>query len=344
MPARASFRPDLPVTNVQKVLFPGNGFTKGDMLRYYWEIADALLPHLRRRPVTLVRWPDGVASESFYAKNAPSHTPDWVKTVPVARSDDGEEPIDYIVIDDARTLLWVANLGSIELHPFLHRFPKIESPTQIAFDLDPGEGTNLLHCIEVAQLLRDALARLDLECWPKVTGSKGLQLYVPLNTPVTYAATNPFAHSLAQFLEREHPHLIVSNMAKALRRGKVLIDWSQNHEKKTTVAAYSLRGKRDVPYVSTPVTWTELERAHTRRDPQALFFTPDDVVARVRKHGDLFAAVLERKQKLPREFLARAGATSRAPRATSRGVRGRSASRRVTSRNTSRRTSRSRRS
>jgi bifunctional non-homologous end joining protein LigD len=335
MPTGTALPPNLAVSNVDKVLFPGSGFTKGDMLRYYWNVAEVMLPHLRQRPITMIRWPDGIGGFHFYEKQAPRHAPSWVKTAPVPRSDGDRQPINYILIKDARTLLWVANLASIEIHPFLHRFPRIDAPTLVAFDLDPGEGTTLLHCIEVARLLRGLLEHLGLEAWPKVTGSKGLQLYVPLNTPVTYAATNPFAHTVAQLLEREHPQLVVSRMTKVLRKGKILIDWSQNHEKKTTVAAYSLRGKRDVPYVSAPVTWDELDRARARSNFAGLFFTPDAMLARIRRYGDLFVPVLERKQKLPEAFLPAARRTARRATAKLKGVR---------TRNTSRRTTASRRS
>ncbi len=288
------------VTHPDKVYFP-SGFTKAEMIRYYAGIAPAMLPHLRNRPVTLIRFPEGVKGESFYEKNAPAHRPDWVKTFPVPRRAH-EGNIDYILINDLETLAWCANLGAIELHPFLHRAPKLEQPTAVAFDLDPGEGANLLTCIEVALLLREMFAKLELQAWPKVSGSKGLQLYVPLNTPARYEATTPFAKTVAELLAKEHPKLIVSEMSKALRKKRVMIDWSQNSYSKTTVSVYSLRAKRDEPFVSMPVTWAELERALKKKDRASLDFTPEEALARVKKQGDLFAEVLTKKQQLPKAF------------------------------------------
>jgi bifunctional non-homologous end joining protein LigD len=300
--ARARAIPkDIRITHPDKVLFPGNGWTKADVIRYYWAVAPVLLPHLRGRPVTMIRWPNGVRGEHFFEKDAPRFTPSWVPIGPVDRTDEDRPPIRYILINDARTLLWVANLASIEVHPFLHRYPKIDAPTQIAFDLDPGEGAGLMECIEVAFLIWESLEALGLKSWPKVSGSKGIQLYVPLNTAAKYAQTTPFAHALAERLEREHPKLVVADMPKLIRRGKVLVDWSQNHAKKTTVGVYSLRAKRDVPFVSAPVMWEELERAQKRRDADILFFPPDAAIERVERLGDLFAPVATLKQKLPRD-------------------------------------------
>lgn len=272
------------------------------MLRYYVEIAPVILPHLHDRPITLIRFPDGVKGESFYEKNAPKHAPDWIETFAVARREH-EGSINYILINNTETLAWCANLGAIELHPFLHRVPALDRPTHVAFDLDPGEGSNILSCAEVAFLLRDLFGKLGLESFPKVSGSKGLQLYVPLNTAVTYAATTPFAKTVAELLTQEHPQLVVSAMAKALRKGRVMIDWSQNVAAKTTVSVYSMRGKRDEPFISAPITWKELEKAHRAQKPESLYFTPDQVLARVKKLGDLFAPVLKLKQRLPKAFL-----------------------------------------
>ena len=241
-------------THPEKEYFP-SGFTKGEMLKYYVRIASVMLPHLRDRPVTLIRFPDGVKGGSFYEKNAPAHAPDWIKTCLVPRQRH-EGHIHYILVNDAETLAWCANLGSIEFHPFLHRADDLDRPTHMAFDLDPGEKADILTCVEVAFLLRKLFAKLGLEAFPKVTGSKGLQVYVPLNSRgITYAVTNPFAKTVAQLLAKEHPQLVVSDMSKALRKGRVLIDWSQNVASKTTVCVYSMRGKRDEPYISVPVTW-----------------------------------------------------------------------------------------
>ena len=291
---------DVAFTHVDKIYFPKTKTTKRDVIRYYLEVAPVLLPHFRDRPVTLIRFPDGIEGETFYEKNAPAFAPAWIPTAPVPRSSGGV--INYIVLNDASTLAWVANLAAIELHPFLHRQDDITRPTHLAFDLDPGEGADLATCIEVAFLIRDVLARLKLESFPKVSGSKGLQLYVPLNTAVTYEATKPFAKTIAELLTREHRDLVVSDMAKIVRRNKVFIDWSQNDDKKTTVGPYSLRAKRDAPFVSLPVTWEELKRH--RRKLDALNFSPADALKRIRRHGDLFAPVLTLKQKLPDEFLA----------------------------------------
>ncbi len=293
-------------SNLDKVMFPGTGFTKGEMIRYYVDVSEWMLPHLRDRPITMVRFPDGVEGGSFFEKNAPRFTPPWIQRFQVPRRRH-EGDIDYILVNDAETLAWCANLASIELHPFLHRVPKIDQPTHIAFDLDPGEGADLLTCASVAFRLRELLSGLGLECFAKVSGSKGLQVYVPLNTPVTYEATSPFAHAVADLFAGNYPDLVVSNMLKNLRRKKVLVDWSQNSISKTTVAVYSLRAKQTEPFVSMPVEWGELERACKRRKPDALFFTPEAAVKRLRKLGDLFEPVLKLRQKLPQEFMRASG-------------------------------------
>jgi bifunctional non-homologous end joining protein LigD len=289
------------ITHPDKVLFPAVGFTKADLAAYDAAVARYLLPHLRDRPVTLKRYPEGVGRRAFWEKNAASYRPAWVRTFPVPRAQGGPD-VNYVLIDDRRTLLWCANVGAIELHPFLHRVPAIDTPTLIVFDLDPGEGVTILDCATVAFLLEDTLERLRLRSFVKTSGSKGLQVYVPLNTPTTYAATGAFAHALARLLEAEHPRLVVSEMAKARRRGKVFIDWSQNAAHKTTVAVYSLRAKRERPFVSMPLTWAELERARRRRRVEALDFGPDAALKRLAKVGDLFAPVLRMRQRLPEGF------------------------------------------
>lgn len=314
MARRKPAAPEVKFSNLDKVFFPGNGFTKGDLIRYYLEVAPVLLPHFRDRPVTRIRMPDGVRGDQrFYEKNAAGYAPPWLPTTQVPKVEGGV--INYVMIQDAHTLAWVANDAAIELHPFLHRADDISRPTHLAFDLDPGEGSDLLTCIEVGWHVRDALTKFGLKCFPKVTGSKGLQLYVPFNTPITYDSATPFAKALAETLARAHPDLIVSNMLKALRVKKVLIDWSQNHEKKTTVGAYSVRGKRDEPFVSTPVTWDELRRAEKTGTIDPLFFAPKDVLARVKKLGDLFEPVLRMKQRLPKEFIIEAPRRTKVPRA-----------------------------
>jgi bifunctional non-homologous end joining protein LigD len=283
------------LTNLDKPLFP-SGFTKGQIVDFYIRISDCILPHLAGRPITLKRYPNGVRAPHFYEKDAPKFTPDWVRTFDVQRREGGT--IHYVVIDDLATLVWAANLANIELHPFLHRAPEIDRPTALVFDLDPGEGADLLSCARVAFLVKDELERAGLETWAKVSGSKGMQLYAPLNTSVTYDRTRPFARALAERLEAAHPDLIVSEMAKTKRTNKVFIDWSQNSDFKTTVAVYSLRAKRDQPYVSMPVSWEELRRALRRKDAAALNFTPEAAVKRLKKSGDLFEPVLEKCQKL----------------------------------------------
>jgi bifunctional non-homologous end joining protein LigD len=291
----------LAISNPDKVLYPAGRFTKQQVVEYYLHVARWLLPHLKQRQVTLKRFPEGVRGEFFYEKDAPSFTPDWVQTFPVPRREGGP-PINYILINDARTLGWAANIAALELHPFLHRVPKIEQPTSVVFDLDPGEGADVLNCCEIALLLRDVFAGLKLKSLAKVSGSKGIQVYVPLNTATTYDVTQRFARTVAELLEREHPKLVVADMSKNLRVGKVFIDWSQNADHKTTVGVYSLRAKRDRPYVSMPVKWSELNRTREKKDADALNFTPDAALKRLAKVGDLFAPVLKLKQNLPAAF------------------------------------------
>jgi len=288
-------------THVEKVFFPKGKFTKGQLIQYYIDVKDYILPHLRDRPVTLIRFPDGVTGEKFYEKNAPRFAPPWVRTFKVPRHREAGD-INYILINDVNTLAWCANIGAIELHPFLHRVPKLGQPTWVAFDLDPGEAADLATCARVAFLVKAILDPLKLAAFPKVSGSKGLQLFVPLNTPVTYAATGAFAKGVAELLEQQHPDLVVSTMAKVRRKGRVLIDWSQNSASKTTVAAYSVRGKHDEPFVSMPVTWEELRASARTGRTAALFFAPDAAVKRVRKLGDLMGPALKLRQRLPRAF------------------------------------------
>jgi len=285
----------LSVSNLEKVMYPQTGFTKSDVIEYYIEIAYVLLPHLKDRPLTLKRYPDGVEGFFFYEKQCPAHRPEWVRTQRVeSQNEEGE--VNYCLAADVPTLVWVANLASLELHTFLHRARALTRPTAVAFDLDPGPPSDILDCCRVALWLREALAGLGLEGYPKTSGSKGLQVYIPLNTPTTYGRTKEFAHSVAQFLESAHPDLVITRMEKARRRGKVFIDWSQNDDHKTTVCVYSLRA-RPAPTVSTPVTWKEVESAVRRKKP--LSFTADQVLKRVAANGDLFAPVVLQKQKLP---------------------------------------------
>jgi len=281
----------LKLTNWDKVLYPQTGFTKGDLISYYTRVAPAVLPHLRDRALTLKRYPNGVDRQYFYEKNSPSHRPEWVATARVG-------DIDYTLAQDRGTLVWLANLADIELHTSLSRAREPGEPTMVAFDLDPGEGAGLVECCEVALVLRGLFAQLGLESFAKTSGSKGMQVYLPLNTKTSYRRTKPFARRVAESLEQRLPELVVSRMTKRLRPGKVLVDWSQNDAHKTTVTVYSVRA-RERPSVSTPVTWQEVESCRASGDPELLSFDTDHVLARVAEHGDLFAPVESLKQRLP---------------------------------------------
>jgi bifunctional non-homologous end joining protein LigD len=287
----------LSLSNLDKVLYPVAGFTKGHVIDYYTRVAPAVLPHLEGRALTLKRYPNGVEGQFFYEKNAPSHRPEWVRTARVPIRTDGRT-IDFVVADDLPTLVWLANLADLELHTSLARAADPKAPTILAFDLDPGPPATIVECARVALRLREVFAHLGLEGFPKTSGSKGMQVYVPLNVPTTYAQTKRFSQAIAQLLERRHPELVVSEMRKDLRPGKVFVDWSQNDEHKTTVAVYSLRAK-DHPTVSTPLRWEEVEAVTESEDPDELVFTSADVLERVAEHGDLFAPVEQLEQELP---------------------------------------------
>ena len=289
---------EVKVSNLDKILYPVTGFTKRDVIDYYVNVSSVLLPHLKDRPISLKRYPDGVEGFFFYEKQCPSHRPDWVDTTRVS-SQRRAGFIDYCVMNDLPALVWAANLADLELHTFLHRAPELEHPDFIAFDLDPGPPADLIHCCEVALLLKRVFDHLELQCFPKTSGSKGLQVYVPLNSHTAYGETKALARALAEKLEREHPDLVVSKMQKSLRAGKVLVDWSQNDEHKTTVCVYSLRAKAH-PTVSTPVTWREIAQAKKKGDPASLAFETKEVLTRIKKRGDLFEPVLRLRQKLPR--------------------------------------------
>jgi bifunctional non-homologous end joining protein LigD len=287
----------LSLSNLDKVFYPATGFTKGQVIEYYTRIAPVLLPHLRGRHLTLKRYPDGVEGQFFYEKQCPRHRPDWVRTIGVYSRHNGRD-INYCLVEDLATIVWLANLADLEMHTPLAYAEAPKAPTILAFDLDPGPPATIVECAEVACRLREAFAHFGLEAFPKTSGSKGMQLYVPLNSPTTYGVSKPFAQGLAQVLERRHPELVISEMRRDLRPGKVFIDWSQNDEHKTTVSVYSLRA-RERPTVSTPVTWDEVEDVLRSRDPDDLAFTSDEVLARVAEHGDRFAAVLSLQQELP---------------------------------------------
>jgi bifunctional non-homologous end joining protein LigD len=287
----------LKLTNLEKVLYPDAGFTKGQVIDFIVRISSALLPHLTGRALTMKRYPEGVNHEYFFEKNAPMHRPDWVKTTPIW-SDSNHRTVHYILANDLPTLVWIANLASIELHPSLSLASDIAAPTMIVFDLDPGPPANIVQCAQVGLWVRKIFDHFGLQSFPKTSGSKGMQVYIPLNTKVSYQQTKSFAQAVARLLEQEHPDLVVSDMKKSVRTNKVFVDWSQNDEHKTTISVYSLRA-RELPTVSTPVTWEEVEQALKTKDLRHLVFEAKDVLARVEKMGDLFEPVQKLKQKLP---------------------------------------------
>ncbi len=291
---------ELKLTNLDKVLYPKASFSKGEVIDYYAKVAPALVPHLAGRALTLRRFPEGVddTDAAFFEKRCPKHRPEWVETTRVLAGPRSGY-IDYCVCEDLPTLVWMAQLAAIELHPSLSLGEKHEQPTVLAFDLDPGPPAEVLDCSRVALSLREVLGHLGLECFAKTSGSKGLQVYVPLNTPTSYEETRPFAQAIAQILQKQAPDEVIAKMGKkTLRKGKVFIDWYQNNERKTTIAVYSLRA-RERPTVSTPLSWEEVEHAVEREDAELLAFEAGDVLGRIERNGDLFAPVLELKQQLP---------------------------------------------
>lgn len=288
----------LTLSNLDKIFYTATNFTKEQVIDYYIRVAPVLLPHLTGRPLTLKRYPNGAAAKFFYQKECPAFRPSWLSTIPVW-SEGKKRNIQFCLIEDLPSLIWAANLAAIELHTSLSRSEDILSPTLLVFDLDPGHPATIVQCAEVALKLQKILKESNLNSFPKTSGSKGLQIYVPLNTiTTTYIQTKTFSHAIASLLEQQFPSLIVSKMKKVLRKGKVLIDWSQNDNHKTTVCTYSLRAKK-YPTVSTPITWEEVENAHLQQDSNLLYFTTDKVLERVQKMGDLFAPVLTLKQTLP---------------------------------------------
>ena len=291
---------ELRLTNLDKVLYPKAGFTKGEMVDYYARVAPAMIPHLAGRAVTLRRFPEGVEDldAAFFEKRCPRHRPKWVKTAKV-EAGPRAGVIEFCVCDSVPTLIWMAQLAAVELHPSLSLSRAPRRPTVLAFDLDPGPPADVVDCCRVALRLRELFAHFGVESFPKTSGSKGLQVYVPLNSrKVSYDVTKPFAKAIAQLLEKETPELVVSKMKKVEREGKVFVDWSQNHQRKTTIAVYSLRA-RERPTCSTPVSWEEVEAAAGSGDAGKLAFETEDVLRRIERHGDLFAPVLELEQELP---------------------------------------------
>jgi bifunctional non-homologous end joining protein LigD len=287
----------LKLTNLDKVLYPEVGFTKGDVIEYYRRVAPAMLPHTRGRPLTLKRYPNGVEDKFFYQKECPKHRPEWMRTVSVWSSSN-DRHVNYCVVDDEAGLVWTANLASLELHTSMSLAADVMRPRILVFDLDPGLPATVVECCRVSLLVRELLAAAGLECWAKTSGSKGLQVYAPINTPATYDETKTLARACARLLQERNPDLVVSNIRKELRGGKVLIDWSQNDDAKTTVSVYSLRA-RSRPTVSTPITWDEVAHCLKRGDPDLLTFDAAQVLKRVARLGDLFEPVQKLKQKLP---------------------------------------------
>jgi bifunctional non-homologous end joining protein LigD len=291
---------ELKLSNLDKVLYPQVGFTKGEMVDYYAKVAPVLVPHLKGRAVTLRRFPEGVEDldAAFFEKRCPKHRPKWVKTAKV-EAGPRAGTIEFCVCDSLPTLVWMAQLAAIELHPSLSLSGKPSQPTALVFDLDPGPPADIVDCSRVALRLRELLTQLELECFAKTSGSKGMQLYVPLNTKTSYEETRPFGQALAQIVAKQTPDTVLAKMGKKTdRSGKLLIDWYQNNERKTTIAVYSLRA-RERPTCSTPVTWEEVEAVAESGDGSRLVFETHQVLERVEEHGDLFAPVLELKQKLP---------------------------------------------
>jgi bifunctional non-homologous end joining protein LigD len=289
----------LTLSNLDKVLYPETGFTKSQVIDYYARVAEVMLPHIVDRPVTFKRYPNGVDQKFFFEKHAPSHTPDWVRTVEVPST---TTPIEFAVISDRPSLLWAANLAALEIHVPLWRVGRARTlpapPDHMVFDLDPGPGTTIVECCRVARLLAERLG--EDKVFPKTSGSKGMQLYMPFGRRVTSDKAGKDAHELALALEKEHPDEVVSQMKKELRHDRVLIDWSQNNPNKTTVAAYSLRARAE-PTVSTPVTWAEVDACAKSGDPLDLRFEADEVLARVEKHGDLMAPLVAARSATARK-------------------------------------------
>jgi len=294
----------LSLSNLDKVMYPATGFTKGQVIDYYARIAPVMLPHLRGRPITLKRYPNGVEGQFFYEKNCPKHRPEWVRTATIpAKGWNSKAPkgttIDYCLLDEPAALVWTANLASLELHPGLATVDDLTQPTYVVFDLDPGSPADVVDCARVGLWIHELFDQLGLVSVIKTSGSKGLQVYLPLNTSADFEGTAAFSQAVAQLLEKQHPKQVVSVQAKELRKGKVLVDWYQNASFKTTVSVYSLRA-RERPTVSTPVTWDEVHAALEAKDASLLMVEAEQVLERVDEHGDLFNPLLEVEQPLPK--------------------------------------------
>ena len=286
------------VSNLGKVFYPDAGFTKGDVINYYRAVAPVLLPYLKGRPITLKRYPNGVNGPFFYEKECPSHRPKWIKTAAITRRQDGKA-VNYCVLNDEAALVWAANLADLELHTSLAVGRNVERPQMMVFDLDPGAPAGLVECCRIALVLKAMLDSAGLDGFAKTSGSKGLQIFVPLHTATNYEDTKGFAHAFARILEEERPDEAISKPSREARRGKVFVDWSQNDRHKTTVSVYSLRA-RPRPTVSTPVTWDEVTDAATASSQEMLVFEHNQTLERIEAHGDLFEPVLTTRQRLPK--------------------------------------------
>ena len=287
----------LPLSNLEKDLYPSYGFTKAQILEYYRGIAPFILPHLKDRALTFKRYPEGVEKDFFFEKRCPGHRPTWVKTAEVPQHDG--EPMTFCLVNDLETLIWVENLASLELHVPLARAGSPETPDSMVFDLDPGDGANILNCARVALILRDLLFRMGLSSYLKTSGNKGLHGFVPLNRKETsFEDTKTFSKAVAGTMQKHYPDLVTARMAKPDRKAKVFINWSQNDSSKTMICVYSLRA-REKPYVSFPLDWRELENLAGLGDPERLQLIHSEALSRIKEKGDLFRDVLVKEQKLP---------------------------------------------
>jgi bifunctional non-homologous end joining protein LigD len=287
----------LPLSNLEKDLYPSYGLTKARILEYYRGIAPFILPHLKDRALTLKRYPEGVEKDFFFEKRCPSHRPAWVKTAEVPQNH--SEPITFCLVNDLETLIWVENLASLELHVPLARAGSPETPDSMVFDLDPGDEASILDCARVALILRDLLLRMELSSYVKTSGRKGLHVYVPLNRKeTTFEDTKTFSKAVAGIMQKHYPELVTAKMAKQERKAKVFINWSQNDSSKTMICVYSLRA-REKPFVSFPLEWRELENLAGLGDPERLQVLHAEALKRAEEKGDLFQEVLVKEQKLP---------------------------------------------
>ena len=287
----------VPLTNLEKDLYPSYRFTKAHILEYYRRIAPFILPHLKGRALTLKRYPEGVEKDFFFEKRCPSHRPPWVKTAEIPQ-DDGER-MTVCLVNDLETLIWAENLASLELHVPLARANSPETPDSMVFDLDPGDQAGILECGRVALILRELLSGMGLESYAKTSGKKWLHVYVPLNRKeTTFEDTKTFSKAVAGIVQKHYPDLVTAKMAKKERSAKVFINWSQNDASKTMICVYSLRA-REKPFVSFPLEWKELEKSAGSGDPESLQVIHLEAVSRAEKKGDLFREVLAKEQRLP---------------------------------------------